>query len=96
MFCFDYSESTDCVNPESYGEICIMCGCCSINPDYRDRTIRKICLYKYMINKERNFDMWDEDTELRKNHERNVKLNILYFKREIRKCRKVLKCLKKG
>ena len=96
MFCFDYSESTDCVNPESYEGKCVMYGCCSINPDYRDRTIRKICLYKYMINKERNFDMWDEDTELRKNQERNVKLNILYFKREIRKCRKVLKCLKKG
>lgn len=54
MFCFDYSESTDCVNPESYGEICVMCGCCSINPDYRDRTIRKIHLYKDMLKKERN------------------------------------------
>lgn len=92
----DYSISTDCINPNSYGEICLLCGCCSLNTDYRDRTIRKIRLCKDLLKREYLFDLWDENSDLRIIQERNMRLNILYFKRKIRMQKKILRCLKKG
>lgn len=94
MIHIDYAVSDDCINAYTYGEICVHCGCCSRNPNYRDRIIRQIRYYKEMLNEEYDFDQWSKNENLRKIQEKNVKLNILYFKRKIRRCKKILRCLK--
>lgn len=90
----DHIVSDDCINSYSYGEICINCGCCSRNLNYRDRTIRQIRYYKEMLNNEHNFDNWSESEAGRKYQERVTKANILYFKQKIRRCKKILQCMK--
>ena len=91
-----YGVSDDCINIHSYGEICVRCGCCSNNPDFRDRTIRSIRYYKERLREELNFEYWSENDVLRKVQERNVKSNIQYIKREIRKLKAILRTLKKA
>lgn len=90
----DYDISDDCINANSYGEICVKCGCCSRNQNYRDRIIRQIKYYKEMLNEEYAFDGWDENEYTRKHQEEVVGANILYFNRKIRRCKKILRCLK--
>ena len=36
----DYAVSNDCINHWSYGDLCVRCGCCSSNPNYKDRITR--------------------------------------------------------
>lgn len=86
--------SDDCINIYSYGEICVHCGCCSRNPNYRDRVIRLIRYYKESLEDERNFSYRDDDERWRKIQEKNVSLNILYDKRKIRMYKKILRTLK--
>ena len=90
----DYGITDDCINHWSYGEICVRCGCCSNNPNYKDKTIRTIRYYKECLKEEENFNWWDEDEFWRKVQERNVKSNILWYKRKIRKYKKILRTLK--
>lgn len=95
MMHIDYEVSGDCINANSYGMICVKCGCCNRNQNYRDRIIRKIKYYKEMLNEEYIFDFWDENEYARKHQEKVVCENILFFKRKIRRCKKILRCLKK-
>ena len=92
----DYGVSEDCINIHSYGMICVHCGCCSYNPNFRDRTRRQINYYKRMLVEEYNFSNWFEDTKWRALQEKNVKANITYFKRKIRRLKKIMKTLKGG
>lgn len=94
MMHIDYGVSKDCINLDSYGMICVKCGCCSKNPNYKDRIIRTIRYYKESMRREKNFDRWDEEERWRKVQERNVTLNILYDKRKIRMYKKILRNLK--
>lgn len=94
MMFVDYAVSNDCINHWSYGEICVRCGCCSRNPNYKDRIIKTIQHYKERLKEEENFNFWDENEFWRKVQKRNVELNILYFKKEIRKYKKILRTLK--
>lgn len=89
-----YGISNDCVNfYESYGEICVHCGCCaSKNPDARNRYKKQLILYKRMLDRELNFDNWYEP--FIETQKKNVKRNIIYFKRAIRRKKKVLKTLR--
>ena len=89
--CFGVSE--DCINHHSYGEICVHCGCCSMNPDYRDRVIKIIRYYKECLKEEMEFSLWDKEGRFRKIQEKNVKSNILYYKRKIRMYKAILKTL---
>lgn len=89
----DYSVSADCINNDSYGMICLKCGCCSRNPDYRDMVIHRIRYYKELLNEQYSFNNWNEG-DLRKRQEKVVESNILYFKRKIRRYKKILRCLK--
>lgn len=91
----DIGTSDDCINVSSFGEICIGCGCCSYNPNYRDRIIHQIRYYKEMLKHEQSFDIYGEHEQIRKMQEENIKANILYFKREIRLCKKILRTLKR-
>lgn len=87
--------SEDCINHYSYGEICVCCGCCSRNTNYRDRIVRTIRYYKECLKDEIDFSDWDDNEKWRKIQERNVTLNILYYKRKIRMYKKILRTIKK-
>lgn len=91
MIHVDISASDDCINIHSYGEICVRCGCCSRNPSYRDMIKSRLRYYKDMLKCEYNFSDWDKNPKWRKVQEDNVKANILYYKRKIRLCKKILK-----
>lgn len=92
----DYTVSNNCINHYSYGAICVRCGCCSRNPDYRSRVINTIRYYKDCLNEEMNFDQWEENERWRKVQEKNIRQNILYYKRKIRMYKKIFRTLKKS
>ena len=78
-----YSVKDNCYNwYDSYGMICVHCGCCSKDPLKRATARLKLC--KEQLEKEYNFDMWDDNPTGRAIQEMNIKLNIQYFKRRIR------------
>lgn len=85
----DYAVSDDCENIYSYGEICVHCGCCSRNPDYKDRLKCQLKYYNECLEEELNFDNWIEGLE--ETQKKNIRINILYFKRKIRKVKKILR-----
>lgn len=95
MIFIDSAVSKDCINIHSYGMICVGCGCCSRNPNYRDMIIRRIRYYLQQLHDEQHFDEWSENERLRKIQEENVKSNILYYKRKIRRNKQILRTLKK-
>lgn len=85
----DYAVSDDCENIYSHGEICVNCGCCSRNPDYKDRLLRLLKYYNERIEEELNFDNWCEGWE--EIQKKNIQSNIHYYKRKIRKVKKILR-----
>ena len=91
-----YGVSKDCINHHTYGEICVICGCCSKNPNYRDRIVRTIKYYKECLEEQKHFNFWSDNEYWRKVQEKNVKSNISYYKKKIRKYKKILKTLKVG
>lgn len=94
MIFIDNEVSKDCINIYSYGEICIGCGCCSRNPDYRNMIISRIQYYKQRLHDNQHIDNWAEDEWLRKRQEKVAKSNILLYKRKIRLNKKILRTLK--
>lgn len=76
-----------CWNPyDSYGEMCVHCGCCS--PDKAVRYPARIELLERQIADFENFDRWMDDPEWRAVQEKNIKENLRYFKRQLRYYRK--------
>ena len=72
---------------DSYGEICVGCGCCHQIPQVRYKNRIK-CLERW-IDEAINFDNWF-DGETRKLQERNIKANIKYYRRKLRYYKKRL------
>lgn len=74
-----FSINKDCINPDSYGEICVGCECCS-----KDKAIRypaRLKMYQDDLERQINFNHWFKGSiRLQK---RNQKLNITYDKRRI-------------
>jgi len=74
-----FSVTKDCINPVSYGEICVGCGCCS-----KDKNIRypaRLKLYEEALKRQLNFNYWIKGAIKLQGH--NQKLNITYYKRRI-------------
>lgn len=68
---------------DSYGEICVGCGCCS--PDVKTRQESRLRVSKRHLQDELDFDNWADDfPRLKAIQERNRKSNIRYYKRRIR------------
>ena len=78
MVCFSVKD--DCYNPyESYGEICVHCGCCS--KDKSVRYERRLEMWRRLLQDTEAVEMYsDLDDEQRK----NLKLNKRYYRRRIR------------
>ena len=68
---------------ESYGEICVGCGCCSSNK--QKRLEARIALHKRLIENDRTFDQWCDDPDLRALQERNIAENIAFSEKAIAK-----------
>lgn len=95
MIHVDVDVSKDCINTWSYGVICVRCGCCSRNPNYRDRLIKQIRYYKDCLKEEYSFSNWDDNEYWRMVQEQNVKAGIMYYKKKIRRCKKLLKAVRR-
>ena len=79
---------TECWNfYDSYGEICVHCGCCSSNPRIQAKARLKVL--RRELEECENFTDWDEDIDLRRLQESNIQSNIKYFKKEIAKYEKI-------
>lgn len=78
----DCAVKDKCYNPfESYGELCVGCGCCS--KDREKRTRARMELYQRLLDKWLHFDGWDDDPDMRALQEKNVKFNIKWCKRRL-------------
>ena len=89
--CFSVNEN--CYNPyESYGEICVGCGCCS--KDLKERTESRLALYQRLLDKCVNFHNWVDDPRIRAIQEKNIKIDTKIYKRRIRYYQKRLEELK--
>ena len=78
---------------DSYGEICVHCGCCSKDPVKRANARYELCLER--IAHLNAFDGWDKDPEIRALQERNIKHDLKYFNERLRYYKKRLKELKR-
>ena len=68
-----------CINPDTYGEICVGCGCCST-----DKSVRypaRLRLYQDLLERHLNFNHWIKGW--RRIQKRNNKAGITYCKRRI-------------
>lgn len=74
---------------DSYGMICVHCGCCS--KDTKTRQKARLELMERRLAEYEAFDGWDDNEEMRKLQEKNVASIIRYFKRKIRHYRNKLK-----
>ena len=89
--CFSVNEN--CYNPiETYGEICVGCGCCSKDP--KERTEARLALYKRQLERVENFDNWFEDPKIKAIQEKNIKIDKKMYKKRIRYYQKRLEELK--
>lgn len=75
-----YSVMENCINPSSYGVICVNCNACGrIDKDKQKESQLK--LYRGMLQEQYDFDRWDENFE--ELQRKNVKSNIECFKAKI-------------
>lgn len=91
----DFQVKDNCWNlHDSYGEICVGCGCCS--EDKQTRYKARIRTLEAWLEDQYNFDMWDDENGLREVQERNIKSNIRSFKRMLRYYKGKLKEMEVG
>lgn len=89
----DFAVSEDCINPYTYGEICLGCGCCSRNKDNRDRVIKTIRYYRERLNEELSFCDWSDKDKWGKIQRKIRDSNVKYYKRKIRIYKKILRTM---
>ena len=84
------SVNDNCWNfRDSYGEICVGCGCCSKDKATRYRA--RIEAIEEWINEAENFNHWSDDEELRQLQEKNINTDTKCYKRWLRYYRKRMK-----
>lgn len=79
---------------DSYGEICVGCGCCSKDPRVRYEARLEVC--KRYLEEKLHFDEWFEDPEMRKVQEKNVRKDIRSWRRQIAYYEKRLEAMGDG
>lgn len=78
-----YATSKKCWNGlDSYGEICVHCGCCSKNPI--ERAKNRLRVAKRHLQEQLDFKDWDSDPKLRKWQEHCQKSWIRHFKKQVK------------
>ena len=85
----DHAVSKRCWNPyESYGEICVGCGCCSKDKAKRYKARYELCQRR--IDDLVSFDGWFDEPELRELQERNIATDLKHFRQRMAYYRKKL------
>jgi hypothetical protein len=77
----DYAVVSDCINPGSYGEICVKCNACG----RFNKETQKECalnLYRELLQEAKEFNNWIEGRE--ETQRKNKDSNIKYFTEKIR------------
>lgn len=67
---------------DSFGEICVGCGCCSKHTKTRQRA--RLEVLKRDLEYKKSFDGWLEDEEMRNEQKKNNAASIKYIQRKIR------------
>ena len=67
---------------DSYGEICVHCGCCSKDKKIR-YPARLECLKRWLKERE-EFDDWDKEYGWKETQMKNIASDIRSYKRQIR------------
>ena len=76
----DFAVQKNCWNMiDSYGEICVGCGCCL--RDKKQRYENRISVLERWIEEQENFDNWIEGWE--ETQEKNRRANIRCFRRQL-------------
>lgn len=90
-----FGVNRNCYNlHDSYGMICVGCGCCS--SDKQRRYTSRLKLNKRMLKEQHEFKQFADDPETRMLQEKNIAENIAYFEKEIAKYEKKLAELMDG
>lgn len=86
----DFACSEKCRNPfESYGMICVGCGCCS--EDKLTAAKALLALHERLLDEAENFDGWfHDDPELMEIQKKNVAANIEWSEEKIAEYRKII------
>lgn len=75
-----YSALEDCINNDSYGEICVRCNACG-RWDKSTQKESALKMYKECLQKQYDFDNWIDGLE--ETQKKNIESNIRYFKEKI-------------
>ena len=76
----DFTAMENCLNPASYGTICVGCNACGrINKETQKESQLK--LYKELLQDQYNFDRWIEGME--ELQKKNIAKNIEHYKAKI-------------
>ncbi len=94
MIHIDRGTKKTCYNPyESYGEICVGCGCCSEDP--RERAEARLNLHRRLLEDALSFDNWfEDDPELMALQRKNKDSDIEFHTRKMREYMEELERLK--
>lgn len=77
-----YPVTKDCINDESYGEICVHCNACG-RIDKSTQKQSAIKMYKRLLQEQYEFNNWIEGFE--EVQKENIESNIRYWKDKIAK-----------
>ena len=90
----DFGIKNNCWNLyDSYGEICVGCGCCS-----KDKLVRAKARFDVIlsqIDRCEHFDGWSNDIGLRKLQEENIESDLKYFRKKLQYYRKKIEELER-
>lgn len=75
-----YSALEDCINEESYGEICVKCNACG-RWDKSTQKESALKIYKRQLQEQYGFNNWISGME--EIQKKNIKANIKYYKQKI-------------
>ena len=75
------SVTEDCMNDDSYGEICVHCNCCG-RIDKKTQKQAQLKYYKEKLDENKSFNDWIEG--FKETQEKNIKTNIAYFETKIK------------
>lgn len=79
---------------DSYGEICVHCGCCSKDPSVRAEA--RYEWYLERLNHLLSFNKWSDDETMRVIQEANIATDLRRCRAQLRYYKKRLKELKNG
>ena len=79
---------------DSYGEICVHCGCCSEDPF--ERAKYRLETLKERLEEEEHFNEWSDDPYWKTIQENNLRVNKKRIKKRIRYYENRIKELNKG